>query len=88
MRRIDPRIRTVVGGFGLTPRESQLVELIAVGYSTEEMAHHLEITESTIRTHLRKIYYDVDVHSRAQLVAMIMAKILRSMPVKKTARRR
>ncbi len=88
VKRIDPRIRTVVDGFGLTPREAQLVELIAVGYSTEDIAEALDISTATVRTHIRAIFNEVGVSTRAELVARIMAKILRMIPHKKPNRGR
>ena len=53
----------------LTKRELEILECLAQGYSDKEIASSLYISEHTSRTHIRKIYHKMDVHSRSQAVA-------------------
>ena len=87
MKRVDSRIRIAVEHLGLTPRESELVELCCLGYATEEIADLMEVSTNTIRTHLRNIYEYVGVHDRAQLVSQVLVHILKSVPRKKKRRK-
>lgn len=73
---IPERISNAVVRFGLTPREGELVELLAVGFTTTAVCEELRISEATIRTHLRKIFSALNIESRVQLVAMVLNQVL------------
>jgi predicted ATPase/DNA-binding CsgD family transcriptional regulator len=53
----------------LTPRETEVVALIARGYSNREIAEHLVITTRTAETHVTNCMTKLGLHSRAQLAA-------------------
>ena len=53
---------------GLTKRELEVLELLAAGGSNEEMAQHLFVSTSTIKTHLVHIYQKLDVARRTQAI--------------------
>jgi DNA-binding CsgD family transcriptional regulator len=56
----------------LSPREQQIVQLVARGCSDKEMAEYLGISHWTIGTHLRRIFAKLGVNSRAEMVANIL----------------
>lgn len=51
----------------LSPRESEVLRLVARGYSDKEVAMRLDIAPSTVDTHVRAIYRKLRVNSRSQL---------------------
>lgn len=51
----------------LSPREKEIVALVATGLSTEGIAEKLFISEKTVRNHLVSIYAKLDVSNRIQL---------------------
>jgi DNA-binding NarL/FixJ family response regulator len=51
----------------LTPREREVAELIADGYTTREIGAQLYITEDTVNTHVRAMMRKFDVTSRRAL---------------------
>ena len=53
-----------------TPKESAVLELLTKGLNNKEIAEELDITEVTVKTHLRNIYKKFNVNSRTQLVLM------------------
>jgi DNA-binding NarL/FixJ family response regulator len=53
-------------------RESEIVELIALGFENKQIAAQLGISQRTVRTHLERLYHDLQVHSRAAAVALWM----------------
>ncbi len=55
--------------FHFTPRETQILRLIACDRSDKEVARSLGISQHTLRTHLSRLYERHGVHSRAAAVA-------------------
>jgi DNA-binding NarL/FixJ family response regulator len=54
----------------LTPRQHQVLRLLAQGYSTTEMAGELQISEQTVRNHVRFLLAELRVRSRLEAVVM------------------
>jgi DNA-binding NarL/FixJ family response regulator len=54
----------------LTPRERQVLQMLADGLSQPEIAAKLVISPKTVGTHLQRILSKLEVHSRAQAVAI------------------
>ncbi len=53
----------------LSPREREVLELLARGYLYKEIAEMLKIGVQTVNTYIRRIYEKLHVRSRAQAVA-------------------
>jgi DNA-binding CsgD family transcriptional regulator len=52
----------------LTPRQWELLRLLAVGHTNTQIARSLGISEGTVRTHLENIYEKLHVSSRTAAV--------------------
>jgi len=63
----------------LTQRETEVLELIAVGDSNKEIATKLVITVSAVKKHTGNIFGKLNVNSRTQAVAR--ARLLKLLPV-------
>src|SRR4051812_20730845 len=57
----------------LSPRELEIVHLVALGSSGPEIADELHIAHDTVRTHVRNAMGKVGARSRAHLVAKTLA---------------
>lgn len=53
----------------LSPRETELLALLAKGYSNKEIAGKLSLTLETIQSYLKSVYRKMHVHSRAEAAA-------------------
>lgn len=56
---------------GLSERETEIMLYIAKGYSKPFIAEKLFITDNTVRTHVKRIYEKIDVHSKRELQKLI-----------------
>jgi DNA-binding NarL/FixJ family response regulator len=59
---------------GLTPREAEVLDHVARGFETKEIATALDISERTVGSHLRNIYDKLHVHSRAAAIARLLER--------------
>jgi DNA-binding NarL/FixJ family response regulator len=69
---LDPRItsRVLARRQRLTPREREVLRLVAAGKSNKEIAAALRITERTAKFHVTAIFNKLGVQNRAQAVAV------------------
>jgi len=52
----------------LTPRETEVLKLIANGLSNAEIAEALVVSHATVKTHVNRIFYKTGARDRAQAV--------------------
>ena len=51
---------------GLSPREHEILELLAAGFPNKQIAARLGLTDGTVRWHLRHVYNKLHVRSRME----------------------
>ena len=56
----------------LSGREREISVLVAREFTNEQIGEKLDISELTVKTHLRNIYSKTDVHDRGQLISRIL----------------
>jgi len=82
---LDPSVqRRLLEGFsstsstehpdGLTDREVDVLRLIAGGFSNQEIASRLFISEATVKTHINNIFSKANLRDRGQAVAYAFRK--------------
>jgi DNA-binding CsgD family transcriptional regulator len=57
---------------GLGAAESRVARLAAEGYTVLNMSARMGVSESTVRTHLRRVYVKLGVHGRAELASQLL----------------
>jgi len=53
---------------GVTPRELEILQLIAAGLSNREIAKRLNVSENTVKTHSSRLFSKLDARRRTQAV--------------------
>jgi DNA-binding NarL/FixJ family response regulator len=54
----------------LSKREAEILQMVAYGSTTKEVAHDLGISPHTVKTHLERIFEKLGANDRAQAVAI------------------
>jgi len=80
---VDPAVggalmagRGVPGSNGLTPREQEVLAMLADGLTTAQVAARLYLSPETVRTHLRSAMRKVEAGTRVQAVAVAIRERL------------
>jgi DNA-binding CsgD family transcriptional regulator len=64
----------IVEAYGLTPREQQVTQGVAQGFSNLAIATELFVSVHTVRDHLKTVFAKLSVTSRGELIAKIFAE--------------
>ncbi len=67
-----PNKKPAAGLEQLTTREQEILRLLAKGYLYKEIADHLSISMSTVRTHVTAVYEKLHVHSRTEAAVKLL----------------
>lgn len=77
---VDREDRPEPLGPGLTSREKDVLRLLARGKTNNEIATELFVSPETVRSHIRNAMAKTQTHTRAQLVAVTLARHLTTDP--------
>ena len=69
---LPPSLGRKIARRHLSHREKQILSLVAIGYTNQQIADRLVLAESTIKTHLSSAFSKLDTRSRAEAAAMIL----------------
>ncbi|PJZ31122.1 response regulator [Leptospira kmetyi] len=58
----------IVNTLGLTERELQILNFVALGMTFPDIAEELDISSHTVSRHIEKIYKKMEVHSRSEAI--------------------
>jgi len=62
------RAKNLAEAHGFSERQEEVLELLVHGYDVPSIAKKLFISENTVRTHLKRIYMLLDVHSKQEII--------------------
>lgn len=60
----------------LSPREVEILRLIALGYTSAEIAAKLQLSRRTVETHRARIFQKLELKTRAELVRFALDRHL------------
>lgn len=61
---------------GLSPRETEIVRLVALGHTSTEIAAELDLSRRTVETHRARIYRELGIERRSELVRFALGRHL------------
>jgi DNA-binding CsgD family transcriptional regulator len=67
-RRLMPSAESL-GALGVSPREAEILRLLAMGTANDEIANELGIAVATVRKHLERVYSKLGVNNRTAAAA-------------------
>lgn len=65
---IDNNCHALANQYGLSQRQTDVLVLLARGYDIPTIATKLFVSENTVRTHTKKIYATLGVHSKREII--------------------
>lgn len=72
-QRLDEACAAVAEQFGLTARETDVLQLLARGRTASVIQERLVLSHNTVKSHVRHIYSKLGVHSQQQLIDLVDA---------------
>jgi two-component system response regulator NreC len=69
-------LRRASRGDGLSPRETEILRLVALGYTSAEIAAGLHLSRRTVETHRARVYSKLGLARRAELVQFALQRHL------------
>jgi len=77
-RRIPPEIAASIAEYAvtdaLTDREEEVLRQVAAGLANKQVAHRLEITEETVKTHMKSILAKLSARDRTHAVTIALKR--------------
>lgn len=74
---LDGASRSIGKRQGLTDRQVEVLALLARGYTVSAAASALYLSENTVRTHAKKIYATLGIHSKQELIELVAEAAVR-----------
>ena len=65
-------LQALAADYGLTPREAEILALVALGRSAKYISEELMVSYNTTRTHVRHIYEKLNIHSKQELIDLVL----------------
>ena len=69
--RLDGRVAELAAERDLTPREAEVMRMLAAGRTRREIADDLVVSTNTVRWHMQNVYEKLGVHTREELAALL-----------------
>lgn len=64
------KVKTLAAQYNLSQREMEIIEYVAQGHTSEDIAKILFISTHTVRTHMKNIYAKMNINSQRTLLAI------------------
>jgi len=72
---LDSAVATLAERFGLSPREREVLALLAQGWSRERIGDQLGLAEGSVGTYCARLYKKMRVHGKQELLTCVYAEV-------------
>ncbi len=84
----EPEWEEIIGALSIPHRQSQVVRNILKGYSDTQIANEMEISVSTVRTHISRLFEKFEIQDRHELLLHVFRTFRKGCPEGCPRRRR
>lgn len=71
-RHVAPSVDILQSIYSLPPSEARILHFIVQGFSLQETAEKMEITESSARTYLKRVFFKTNTKSQPELIRSVL----------------
>ncbi|MBS5477767.1 MAG: LuxR family transcriptional regulator, partial [Coriobacteriia bacterium] len=75
MTELDDAATSLARRFRLSPREVEVLFLLAKGRNRSYIAHELAIGDETVKSHVKSLYRKMGLHSQQELIDLVEAEV-------------
>ena len=75
-RKLFPSERILLEIYGLTRAEARVATLLAAGYRIEEITDKLQVSENTVKCHLKAIFAKTGTHRQSEVVSLLLSRVM------------
>ncbi|MEG0374872.1 MAG: helix-turn-helix transcriptional regulator [Raoultibacter sp.] len=68
---LSARCEEIALAHQFTPRETEIFQLLAQGYTMPVISEKLFVSENTVKSHVKSIYQKLDIHVRSELIELV-----------------
>lgn len=68
---VDAACQAIIAEQGFSERQGEVLTLLAHGYDIPTIAKKLYLSENTVRTHTKKIYATLGIHSKQEIIELV-----------------
>jgi DNA-binding CsgD family transcriptional regulator len=71
-RHVAPSVDILQSIYSLPPSEARILHFIVQGFSLQETAEKMQITESSARTYLKRVFFKTNTKSQPELIRSVL----------------
>lgn len=75
-RRLFPSEQILLELYGLTRAEARVAALLAAGCRIEDMTRKLEVSDNTVKCHLKAIFAKTGTHRQSEVVSLLLSRAM------------
>lgn len=74
VRTLEENCEEVASAYALTPRESEVLVLLARGRNSQAIQEKLVVSRNTVKSHVKNVYNKLGVHSQQELIDLVESR--------------